>query len=64
MSLDMEVVGLGLCDSVLDGDPATSPPKGGHSHPEFSAHVYCAQTARWIKMLLGREVVLGQATLC
>ena len=27
--------------------------------PEFSAHVYCGQTAAWIKMPLGMEVGLG-----
>ena len=27
--------------------------------PLFSAHVYCGQTARWIKMALGMEVGLG-----
>jgi len=45
---------------VLDGDPA--PPsqkkKGGHS-PRFSAHVYCCQTARCIRIPLGTEVGLG-----
>jgi len=35
-----------------------SPQKRGHS-PRFSAHVYCGQTARWIKMPLGTEVSLG-----
>ena len=30
----------------------------GHS-PQFSAHVYCGQTAEWIKMPLGIEVGLG-----
>jgi len=44
-------VGLGPGDIVLDGDPA--PP------PQFSAHVYCGQTAGWIKMPLGTEVGLG-----
>jgi len=47
-------VGLGPGDIVLDGDPATLPPKG-HS-PQFLAHVCCGQTAGWIKMPLGREV--------
>ena len=37
-------VGLGPDDIVLDGDPA--PP------PQFTAHVYCGQTAGWIKMAL------------
>jgi len=30
------------------------------SSPQFSAHVYCGQTAAWIKMPLGMEVGLGQ----
>ena len=48
-------VGLGPENIVLDGDLA--PPKG--TEPKFSAHVYCGQTARWIKMPLGTEVGLG-----
>ena len=32
--------------------------KGGQS-PQFSAHVYCEETAAWIKMALGMEVGLG-----
>ena len=32
-------------------------PKKGRS-PQFSAHVYCGQTAGWIKMALGTEVGL------
>jgi len=43
--------------TVLDGDPA--PTSKGHS-PQFFAHVYCGQTAGWIKMPLGTEVGLGQ----
>jgi len=27
--------------------------------PQFSAHVYCGQTAGWIKMPLGMEVGIG-----
>jgi len=50
MPLGMEV-GRGPGDFVLDGDPA--PP------PQFSAHVYCGQTAGGIKMALGMEVGLG-----
>jgi len=38
-------------DFVLDGDPP--------SYPQFSAHVYCVQTAGWIKMPLGTEVGIG-----
>jgi len=51
-------VGLGPSDIVLDGDPAPPPPKRGRA-PQFSAHVYCGQTAGWIKMALGMEVGLG-----
>ena len=55
-------VGLGPCHIVLDGDPAPCSPKG--YSPQFSAHVYCGQTAGWTKMPLGIEVDLGPATLC
>jgi len=58
MALGMEV-GLGPGNIVLDGDQAPPPKKkGGHS-PQFSAHVYCSQTAGWIKMPLGTQVGLG-----
>jgi len=50
-------VGLGPGHIVLDGDPAPLPQRR-HS-PQFSAHVYCGQTAGWIKMPLGTEVGLG-----
>jgi len=36
----------------------SSPPPKGHS-PQFSAHFCCGQTARWIKVPLGREIGLG-----
>jgi len=36
-------VGLSPGHIVLDGDPA--PPPKGHSSLQFSAHVYCGQTA-------------------
>ena len=50
-------IGLGPGDIVLDEDPAAPTKKGGHSPiPQFSVHVYCGQTAGWIKMPLGREV--------
>ena len=42
---------------VLDGDPAPSPQR--RRDPQFSAYVYCGQTAGWIKMPLGTEVGLG-----
>jgi len=50
-------VGLNPGNFVLDGDPAPSPKRG--RSPQFSAHVYCGQTAAWIKMPLGMEVGLG-----
>jgi len=56
MVLGMEV-GFGPGHILLDGDPPL-PKKGGHS-PRFSAHVYCGQTAGWIKMPLGTEVGLS-----
>ena len=39
--------------------PSLSPsPKRGGA-PQFSAHVYCCQTAAWIKMPRGTEIGLG-----
>jgi len=35
------------------------PKGGGTDTPQFLAHVYCGQTAGWIKMPLGMEVGLG-----
>jgi len=58
MTLGMEVR-LSPGDFVLDGDPA--PPKKGRI-PQFSAHVYCGQTAAWIKMPLGPH--RAQRRLC
>jgi len=43
-------------DIVLGGNSA--PPRKGHSF-QFSAHVYCGQTAVWIKMPFGTGVGLG-----
>jgi len=61
MTLGMDV-GLSPGDFVLDGDPAPLPKRGrGH---QFSAHVYCGQTAGWIKMALGMEMASVQATMC
>jgi len=51
-------IGLGPGHIVLDGDPAPLPTKMGQS-PQFSAHVYCGQTAEWIKIPRGTEVGLG-----
>jgi len=58
MPLGVEV-GLGPGDFVLDANPAVLP-KRRHS-PQFSAHVYCGETAGWMKMRVGTEV---EATLC
>jgi len=52
------VVGLGRCDFVLDGHPPPPPQRRGRS-PQFSAHVYCGQTAGCIKVALCMEVGLG-----
>ena len=52
-------VNVGPDDVVLDRDPAPLPKKGVEPPPQFSAHVYCGQTAGWIKMALGTEVDLG-----
>ena len=41
------------------GSRSSLPPKGD-SPIQFSAHVYCGQTARWIKMPLGMEIGLGR----
>jgi len=56
MPLGMEV-GLDPGDCVRWGP--SSPPQKGGTQPQFSAHVYCGQTAGWIKMPLGTKVGLG-----
>jgi len=58
MPLGMEV-GLSPEDFVFDGDPAPLPKKGAEPPRQFLAHVYCSQTAGWIKMTLNMEVGLG-----
>ena len=58
MSLGMEL-GLGPGDFVLDGDPAPLPKRGAKHPPNFSTHVYCGQTAGWVKLVLGMEVRLS-----
>ena len=50
-------VGLDPGDIVLDGNPAPLPKKGTEAR-QFLAHVYCAQTAGWIKIPLGIKVGL------
>jgi len=37
----------------------SSPPQRGTAPTQFLAHVYCGQTAGWIKMAFGTEVGLG-----
>jgi len=39
------------------GIPLSLPQKGG-GPPKFSAHVYCDQTAGWMKLILGMVVGL------
>jgi len=57
MPLGMEV-GVVLGDCVRWGP--SYPQKKGHTHPtQCLAHVYCGQTAGWMKMPLGTEVDLG-----
>ena len=51
-------------DFVLDGDMAPSPKGGTAPFPQFSAYLYCGQTAGYIKMPLGMEVASAQGTLC
>jgi len=50
-------VGLSPGDFVLDGDAALLPKMG--QSPQFSAHVYCGQTARCINMPLGMDLGLS-----
>jgi len=66
MPLGMDV-GLSPGDSVLDGVSAPLlllPTKGVEPHSQFLAHFYCGQMAGCIKMPLGMNVCLRQATLC
>ena len=46
----------GLCVRWV---PSPLPEKGAEPPPQFSVHVYCGQTAGWIKVALGMEVGLG-----
>ena len=64
MPLGMEV-GLGPGHILPERDPAV-PPKRGTSAPYFrnlwtAAHVYCGQTAGWIRIPRGTVVGLGPA---
>jgi len=58
MPFGTEEIGVGPGHIMLDTDPAP-PLQKGTGAPQFSAHVYCGQTARHIKMPLGKEVGLG-----
>ena len=59
MALSMEV-GLSPGDFVFDGDSATPRTEGTPTTTQFLAHVYCGQTAGWMKTPLGTEVDLGR----
>jgi len=52
-------VGLGPRDILIDVDPATPRKKGTFTPTQFLTHVYCGQTAGWMKTPLGTEVDLG-----
>jgi len=56
--LGMEV-GLSPDDFVLDWDPVRFTQKGAEPPPQFSAHFFCGQMARCIKMPLGMDVGLS-----
>jgi len=45
------------------GSSSLLPKKGTEPSPQFSAHVYCGQTAGWIKMTLGMEVGLSSGRI-
>jgi len=51
------VIGLSPGDFGMGSQPSL-PKKGAEPPPQFSAHVYCGQTAGWIKVALGMEVGL------
>jgi len=57
MPLGIEI-DLGPGDFVLDEDPAPLPKKRAEP-PRFWGHVYCGQTAGWIKMVHDIEVGLS-----
>jgi len=56
MPLGMEV-GIGPGNCVRWGP--SYPQKKGHTHRTIAAHVYCGQTAGWMKTPFGTEVDLG-----
>jgi len=58
MPLGMEV-GLGPNHFLFVGDPAPSQKKRAQPLTQFLAHIYCGQTAGWIKTRIGTDVNLG-----
>jgi len=58
MPLGMEV-GLGPGEFVLYGDPVVPRKKGTPTLSQFLGHIYCGQTAGWMKTPLTTEVDLG-----
>jgi len=58
MPLGMKV-GLDPGEFVFDGDPSPPRKRAQPTPTQFLAHVYCGQTAGWIKVPLGTEVSLG-----
>jgi len=54
-------VGLGPGDFVRWG-PSSPPPEKGIALTQFSAHVYCGQTAGWMKTPLGYGELLELVT--
>ena len=58
MALGMEV-DLGPGDFVFDGDPAAPRTEGTPTVTQFLVHVYCGQTAGWLKRPLGTDENLG-----
>jgi len=51
----------GLC--ARWGPRSPSPKRGRSCRLQFSAHVYCGQTAEWIRMILGMKVGLSPGAL-
>ena len=50
---------MGLCVRWGPSPPPKKEAEPGGRAPQFSAHIYCGQTAGWMKMALGMEVDLG-----
>ena len=55
-------VSIGQGDFVIWGpcSPLLDPPKKAGNNPQFSAHLYCGQTAVWNKMPFSTKVGLNQ----